>query len=427
MPSNRDAMYQGTIAQVPVWEIASSLLQERATGMLALQQGAHRKVLYFQSGQVVFARSNVFDERLGEMLLREGRIGYRELVDAAQRIRPGYRLGKVLVEHRILTPDELVRAVIRQVRHIVYDAFAWRDGEWSFTPTDQIPREVITLNIPMQELMVRAITRIPYWSIVQKGVVHLDAVFQTRPGLEPDDLPFTLEEEERTLLEWMREPRTVEAICEQSSWSDFDTCRWLVAMLAIHAVHRHQPEFVPLQPVAVPPVRRAVPVTSGVFVEEDVPELSFADLADLVDRGGIPEESFRLLPQVQPPDRAVLSFRCRHRYLWYLLTATVGTNRAHRLVERAIEEIRSRHPFIWNDVEFYPDGEIDWEALYRQLRMYGSRYYYESLDAFLQMELQTLQRFLTSEQFAYVQTAVQHIATTIFTEETAHAGSTESV
>src|SRR5713101_1456028 len=107
---------EGSLVRRDLAEIVHGLYLERWAGVLILSNGGIGKNVTFQEGRMVFASSSSLDERLGELLLRRGRIGLRQYADAGAAIAPGKRLGQVLVEQGVLTPKDLVKAVGEQTR-----------------------------------------------------------------------------------------------------------------------------------------------------------------------------------------------------------------------------------------------------------------------------------------------------------------------
>jgi hypothetical protein len=409
-------MIEGAIPQVPLWEVVAGLFHRRATGIVTCEQGRQRRVLYLQNGRIVFARSNALDDRLGEFLFRQGRLGYRDLAEAAREIRPGRRLGMVLVERRLLTPEELVQAVLQQVRSIVFHAFTWVEGRWSFEATPSIPQEVITLNIPMHRLLYTAILQIPHWSILQRGVLGFETTFQRIP--ESADLiqDLAIAPEWEDFLKTMETPQTVESLCARSPGSDFETCRFLVALMAVGVVRRVTPPWTPELALS-PPVSEEV----WSLVEAPALDLSFADLADLADQGDLRVETLRYLPQVQPPHRAVLSLQCRHRYAWHLLTRVLSPERACREIQTIIETLQETYPWLWMDVTCDREGELSWDRLTQNLLLYGARQYHEGLEPLIDREVDLLRRCYPAERFEEIQRALHRIAEAVL-EETSPAG-----
>ncbi|NIM61967.1 MAG: hypothetical protein GTO30_10015, partial [Acidobacteria bacterium] len=79
--------------------------------------------VYIREGHIVFAASNQPDDRLGELLLRQGRITLAQLEQSVERMHGGKRIGSVLVEDGALPSEQLVDGVLLQVKRIVLDLF----------------------------------------------------------------------------------------------------------------------------------------------------------------------------------------------------------------------------------------------------------------------------------------------------------------
>ena len=69
---------KGQVSELPIAEVLQHLRLSRATGILSLISGGARKALYVKDGRVVFASSNLPNDRLGEILIREGKITVEE-------------------------------------------------------------------------------------------------------------------------------------------------------------------------------------------------------------------------------------------------------------------------------------------------------------------------------------------------------------
>ncbi len=79
--------------------------------------------IFFESGNVVGASSNVPRERLGEILWRFGVITRDELQQIVRTAdQTGRRVGEAAVELEFVGPDELFRMMARQVEEVFYAA-----------------------------------------------------------------------------------------------------------------------------------------------------------------------------------------------------------------------------------------------------------------------------------------------------------------
>jgi len=91
---------RGRLSQVSFPQIMSYLEVAKRTGVLSMVNAGIHKSIYFKEGKVVFAASSVTQDRLGEVLLRGGRISADEYLRLASHIRGGQRLGKAREDYR---------------------------------------------------------------------------------------------------------------------------------------------------------------------------------------------------------------------------------------------------------------------------------------------------------------------------------------
>src|SRR5579862_3513655 len=145
---------KGLLSQLPLPDILQHLRMSRGTGILSLVSGGARKALYVRDGRVVFASSNLPNDRLGEILIREGKITVEEYDASIRAISKGKRQGKVLVEMGALSPKDLWEGVQFQVREIVYSLFQWDDGTFHFEESTLPERERITVDLDTMELIL---------------------------------------------------------------------------------------------------------------------------------------------------------------------------------------------------------------------------------------------------------------------------------
>jgi uncharacterized protein DUF4388 len=228
---------QGSLVERDFPELIHDLSESRWTGVLTLtHMGVGRSVTVHQ-GRMVFAASSSTDDRLGEMLFRRGRISLRQHADAGAAIVPGKRLGAILVEQGVLTPKELVRAVVEHTQEIIYGAFQWTEGQYRLQE-GAAPSEAITLKISTPDIIMEGIRRIDSWQRIQRAVGGLGARYERAPAYEEAMRSLSPSLEKLTLLTSLNEPTTLEALCHDSTLSDFEVCRTLWAYKVIGAVRR---------------------------------------------------------------------------------------------------------------------------------------------------------------------------------------------
>ena len=172
---------EGSLAERDFPTLLLSLYEERWSGQLTLTSAGVGKTITVQDGKMVFASSSSTDDRLGEQLLRRGRISLQQFVDGSSAMAPGKRLGTVLVEQGALTPKDLVAGVVDQTRDIIYSLFLWTEGHYRIQEGPP-SAEAIKLNLSTPDLIVEGIRRIDAWSRIWRAVGALDAQYGRNEG-----------------------------------------------------------------------------------------------------------------------------------------------------------------------------------------------------------------------------------------------------
>jgi hypothetical protein len=239
---------KGQLAQLPLPDILQHLRLSQATGILSLVSGGARKALYVKDGRVVFASSNLPNDRLGEILIREGKITVEEYEASIKAISKGKRQGKVLVEMGALSPKDLWEGVQFQVQEIVYSIFQWDDGQFHFEASQLPEKERITVDLDVVDLILAGVRRVDASGPVQSRYPEGDLVLERLPDQAPD----TLEPYELHVLNLVDAERSVSDICHESEIGDNETLKVIYALLCTglvrakgRKVHALDQDFIP--------------------------------------------------------------------------------------------------------------------------------------------------------------------------------------
>jgi hypothetical protein len=226
----------GHLTDRDITEIVQELSELKWTGVLRVERAGHGIGVTVEEGRLVFASSSNPDHRLGPVLLRQGAITLRQMVDAGRALAPGKRFGTVLVEAGVLQPKDLVKAVVDQTRDIILHAFEWGDGEFHIEE-GAASSESITLNISTPQLILEGISRIEAWGRIDKGCGGLESVWApTDTEALLRGLP--LSTEQVALLGAIEGVRDLETLCSESPLTDFEVCRTMWAFRVIGLARR---------------------------------------------------------------------------------------------------------------------------------------------------------------------------------------------
>ncbi len=219
--------FRGQLSQLPLPDILEYLRSSKATGILSLVAGGARKALYLKDGRVVFASSNLPNDRLGEILIRDGKITVEEYEASIRAIHKGKRQGKALVEMGALSPKDLWEGVQFQVQEIVYSIFQWDEGSFHFEESTLPEKERITVDLDVTELILVGVRRVdaggPIQSHYPEGMLVLER------GAEPPT--HVLEPYESHVIALLDGDKSVLEICKDSEIGDNETLKLLYAFL----------------------------------------------------------------------------------------------------------------------------------------------------------------------------------------------------
>ena len=236
-PERPIAWPTGRLADHEFADLVREVYSRHWTGLLTLNHMGVEKSVRVKEGRLVFAFSSSRDDRLGELLLRRGRITLHQYVAAGRAMGKGMRLGTVLVQQGALDPRELVKVVMDHTQEIIYSAFQWTEGTYHFTEGGEAT-EPITLRLSTPDVILEGIRRIESWSRIEHAVGGMDTRYLRAPGYEKVLGEMTLSLEKLSILTGLEVVQAVDSICSNSTLSHFEVCRTLWAYRVIGVVQR---------------------------------------------------------------------------------------------------------------------------------------------------------------------------------------------
>jgi hypothetical protein len=236
-----ESLINGRLEGISVPDLLWNLCRKRSTGVLSLTAYGITKKVYIEQGRILFAASGDPNERLGELLLRDGVVTLDQLEGAIGKLSSGKRLGTILVEAGHLSPDNLVRGVLSQVRGIVLGLFPIEEGEYHFSVGPLPTEEVVTLGMKTADFLLQGIRQIRSFTRIRRSV----GSSQTRFALD-DDWRSTLEgleirDGERMLLQRIGDAgargTSVDRLCREVFLSNFEIYQSLLAFKVLGIIH----------------------------------------------------------------------------------------------------------------------------------------------------------------------------------------------
>ena len=152
---------KGFLRDYPLSNILGQMSRERSTGVLKTTTQGIKREIYLEKGSVSFASSGAPEERLGEMLYREGVLTAEQYDAVVRELKlTGLKQGEILVEQELLTPGGLFEALRRQATRIANSLFEARDGLFEFRQGERPPIGSPNLRLGVAHLVCDGIRRI---------------------------------------------------------------------------------------------------------------------------------------------------------------------------------------------------------------------------------------------------------------------------
>ncbi len=230
--------YSGKIKDVSLVKLLMHLHRARKTGTFSLTTSSCTKKMYIQGGDVIFASSSYADDRLGEMLLKAGKITIEQYDRSVEILKTSRnkRQGAILVELGYLTPKELFWGVKFQVKEIIHSMFLIEEGEYAFQEGDPPTQEVITLKMSIGNLIYAGINKIVNWTRIRHEMPHTDSVLR----LSDDPLSLfqdiELGQQDKKILSLIDGRRTIKEIIDSSWMGSFEAMKVLYVLWSIGMV-----------------------------------------------------------------------------------------------------------------------------------------------------------------------------------------------
>ncbi len=223
----------GDIKDLTIPWLFQDLGAKRKTGTTIFEQDMLVKKVYFGNGDIVFASSNINEDRLGEFLLHRGRITQAQFDTSSAIVKKSNKkLGAILFELGILSPKNLVDEVKLHVKHIILSLFSWRDGRYKFDEGPLPIAEIIPLQMSTGNLILEGVQGLD-WQVVRKTLPPLKTAL--RPSADPS-LIFQnadLTTDQKTVLSLIDGNKSIEQLCSQTGIGDFNTLKAIYLLLAL--------------------------------------------------------------------------------------------------------------------------------------------------------------------------------------------------
>jgi len=118
-----EKILDGNLGRFEMPDVLTFLNMGRRTGVLVLEHPEQESKIFLREGRPIYATSTKDDLRIGNMLVRQGKVKSTELERILERRDPGQKIGQALLQHQILRQDELASFLKVQVSKVIFDTY----------------------------------------------------------------------------------------------------------------------------------------------------------------------------------------------------------------------------------------------------------------------------------------------------------------
>ena len=128
---------EGDVGTFSAGELFAWLARSRATGILTLARGMTIRRFHLRAGQIRLVSSSEQELLLGHLLVERKLVAPEELEKAvAGRGRSRARLGRLLMRGGLVKRKELRGILAEKVRRLLADALTWEEGTFLYEPAE---------------------------------------------------------------------------------------------------------------------------------------------------------------------------------------------------------------------------------------------------------------------------------------------------
>jgi hypothetical protein len=232
---------RGPLRELGIHDVFQLLDLSRKTGTLKVTSDLRQNegTIWFDSGAVVGVTVLSNPHRIGQALVRTGRIREEDLLRAAaMQVAGDSRLiGELLVEIGAISTRELERLVRTQVEEVIFAMLGWSEGWFVFEegPVTEVPRDA-PIRIAVEALLMEGARRIDEWDRLQARIPHLAVVPQLIGGSGEGPGSLALTPPEWKVLGACDGILDVRGISHALGTSEFEVARTLFGLAAADVI-----------------------------------------------------------------------------------------------------------------------------------------------------------------------------------------------
>ena len=232
---SRKFEYRGDLAITPLAEILATIHRYRVPGIVMVSADGRARRIVVEDGSVIFAASNEKELGLAAYLLNQGTLDAETAREVeARQARDGLKVGQVLLQMGVVTPERLNAAIAGQVREILLGALEWEAGDVVFEIGARRASDFVRMDFPLPDVLLEGIRRAANVKRLIQRLGSAQGVLQKTPGAALD--LFT--EPERAFFDAVDGKTPLQQLCSRGPGGLAENARLLYAFFCFGLLRR---------------------------------------------------------------------------------------------------------------------------------------------------------------------------------------------
>jgi tetratricopeptide (TPR) repeat protein len=231
---------EGPLKELSIQDVLQLLQLADKTGVLTVRSERlnDEAIVHFSRGDIVFAVRRRSTRRLGQLLIRAGKLTQRELDRALelQRADPTRRLAEILLEMGSITEEELERQLRFQMEETIYELMAWDEGYFKFEERTEIAAQRLLSRVRVDSLLMEGARRIDEWTRLESKVPGPETIPILAPVSDREATPLDLRTEEWEVLAEIDGERDIRRLAADLGRSAFDVAKIIYGLVSTGVV-----------------------------------------------------------------------------------------------------------------------------------------------------------------------------------------------
>lgn len=230
---------KGSLREASLADVLQLLALGQKSGCLTVTDRTNLGYVYFDRGRISYASIVNRLDRLGDILVKSGRITTEQLRDGIgrQSRQRDQRLGEILVGQGAISREELGHVMRMQIEEAVYTLFTWDQGTFTFEADVYPDERDHQVRINPESLLLEGARRVDEWSLIEKKIPSFDLIFALdRERLDASGVQLT--SEQRRLVQLVDGQRSASQLVEASGLVEFEVGKALYGLVTAGFAHR---------------------------------------------------------------------------------------------------------------------------------------------------------------------------------------------